>query len=228
MNNKKLNLPEGGLKVASVPVLGIAVKAKGAKMDGVYCIKEHAIPNRHYSIACPKCGKPIVFLADSSKAMLVKHEECKVRIKVRIIQTTSTTNEEDDKKDLGSTPVDEGYTPKIHLKQRKPSNGKLVWWGLLRRKKYVLCEGDNYVGRRDKTLPSDLSLNDDYASVRSLCISVKSSEQDGCSFHLSVQKATNPVLVAGKEYSEGQGVDLNNGDIITMGNTKLTFKLTKK
>ena len=215
MSDIKLNIPEGGLQFASIPVLGKVLEAKknGMTIPGVYYVKELAIVNRHYLVNCPKCGKRLLVLAEEAEPFLVKCEVCKVRIKIKGSEA--------------APPEENGQTGKWII-SRNNSNGKLVWQGLLCKKKYVLREGENYIGRKEPGVHSDLTLKDDYASARSICISVKYNEEDGYSFHLTVLKATNPVLVCGKEYEEGHSIDLNYGDTIVLGNTTLTFKPVKK
>ena len=216
MSDIKLNIPEGGLQLASIPVLGKVLEAKknGAKIPGVYYVKEQAIVNRHYSVNCPKCGKRLLFVAEKAEPFLVKCDACNVRIKTKGSEAAPEKEEN-------------GPTGKWII-SRKDSNGKLVWHGMMYKKKYTLHEGDNFIGRKEPGIHSDLTLKDEYASARSICISVKHSEEEGYSFHLTVLKATNPVLVCGKEYEEGHSVDLNYDDTIVLGNTTLTFKPVKK
>lgn len=216
MSDIKLNIPAGGLQMASIPVLGEVLNAKknGATIPGVYYVKELAIVNRHYTVKCPKCGKRLLVIAEKAEPFLIKCEACKVRIKIK---GTEAAPEKDGNEPTGKWRI-----------RRNNSNGKLVWQGLLTKKKYVLREGENYIGRKEPGVHSDLTLKDEYASARSVCISVKYSEEEGYSFHLTVLKATNPVLVCGKEYEEGHSVDLNYGDTIVLGNTTLTFKPVKK
>lgn len=206
MSDIKFNTPEEGLQLASIPVLGEILEAKknGAKIPGTYYVKEPAIVNRHYMVNCPKCGKSLLVVTEKVEPFLVYCEACKVRIKIKAA-----------KEGTGKIPI-----------RKNESNGKLVWLGMLKIRKFVLREGDNYIGRKEPGALSDLNLKDKYASARSICISVKHSEE-GYSFHLTVHKATNPVLVCGKEYAEGHGIDLNYGDTIVLGNTTLTFKPVK-
>jgi len=224
MSDMKLNIPEGGLTMTSIPVLGKPLEAKknGVTIPGVYYVKKPALVNHHYTVCCPKCGKALLAATNTAGPFLVAHKGCKVRIKIQAINRVSG----DSKKDK-PTP-----TVKVPLNDRKQSNGKLVWWGnwwgIPKRKKYVLREGENYIGRKEDAVHSGLTLKDKYASKRSICITVNHSTENGYSFHLSVLKATNPVLVCGKEYEEGRGIDLNYGDTIVLGNTTLTFKPLKK
>lgn len=216
MSDIKLNIPDGGLQLASIPVLGKVLEAKknGVKIPRFYHVKEPAIINRHYSVNCPMCGKRLLFVAEKAEPFMVNCESCKVRIKIKGSEAAPEKEEN-------------GPTGKWVI-NRNSSNGKLVWEELLAKKKYVLREGENYIGRKEPGVHSNLTLKDEYASARSVCINVKYSEEEGYSFHLTVLKATNPVLVCGKEYEEGHSIDLNYGDTIVLGNTTLTFKPVKQ
>lgn len=79
------------------------------------------------------------------------------------------------------------------------------------------------IGRSDKDNPSDISIKDSYVSRRSLSIEVLQSEE-GYSFRLSVLNARNPVTINGERLSVGDSVYLGFGDIIGLGQTKLTLE----
>ena len=120
------------------------------------------------------------------------------------------------------------------LNKRPESDAKLVWWGLslTGRKNYILREGKNYIGRKDEDMPADLSLKDEYASARSICIEVeKIYPQRGEEYYeytLTIVRAKNAVLVRGKEVPVGSTTKLNFNDTIVLGKTTLTLKKVKK
>ena len=134
------------------------------------------------------------------------------------------------------TVIGKGYKPeednpcgRYSLNESPKSKGKLVWWSKTGRKSFILREGKNYIGRRNEDMPSDLSLKDEYASSRSICIEVTKDDSrlwEKYSYHLTVERATNPILVCGMTYTIGEGVDLKYGDTIVLGRTKLTLKET--
>jgi len=227
----KLSIPVGGLKKTAIPLLGkVVITSK----EGIYAVKEQAVVGKQYIVLCPVCGKPILTKATEPKVFRAMHKTCNAPIIIKGI--------EGNRGDGGRTC--EGFNPgqwseanysgggkstdtgKIPV-QGKPSNAELSWWSRIGKRHFVLRIGKNYVGRRDAENPSNLSLKDEYASAKSICIEVNKSAR-GYSFHLTVEHATNPVLINGKEQPEGSSFDLNYGDIIKLGNTTLTFNPIKK
>lgn len=200
----KLDIMAGSMKKATMPVLGQVVKT--AK-EGVYAVKEQAIVGKQYIVDCPVCGKPILVTAIEPKVVKVMHKTCNAPI---IIKFISLSNECETKESQGAHP-----TPRFRIPGSK-TNAKLTWWSLTGRKKFILRHGKNYIGRKDDDNPSDLSFKDEYASARSICIDVSSTVR-GYTFHLTVERAANPVLVNGKEQAVGSSFDLNYGDIIEFG-----------
>lgn len=209
------------------PILGTPRKIK----DGVYGIKNKAIIGRPYTIVCPECHNALQIKAESTKAhkrickncntlicYIGKEEDATPMIELEEGEEKSTLTHkyrmgrEDNKPD---TPyATETATP----------NAKLVWGGLFRKKSYELNRtGNYYIGRDDDEIKSDIAIDDDYVSRRSVLIEV-TDRGKGCSYKLTVKNATNPVLVNGQEYRLEESVYLNYGDTILVGNTTLTFK----
>ncbi len=205
----KLNIPVGGMKKATIPILGEVVKTK---KEGIYAVKEPAIVGKQYMVLCPVCGKPILTKATEPKVFRTMHKTCNVPIIIKGVA------EKNIKKTDGDSCVTESF-----IRVGSKTNAKLTWWSLTGRKQYILRIGKNYVGRRDNENPSNLSLKDEYASAKSICIDVNKTVR-GYTFHLTVEHATNPVLINGKEQPEGSSFDLNYGDTIKLGNTTLSFK----
>ncbi len=117
---------------------------------------------------------------------------------------------------------------KNSLNRQPESDAKLVWWSRTGRKKYILHVGKNYIGRRDEDRPSDLSLKDEHASARSVCIEVTKKYsprgRETYEYKLTVERATNSVLLCGRELRKGKTEDLEFGDTIVLGKTTLTLK----
>lgn len=222
----KLNIPAGGFKQAAIPLLGRVVKTS---KEGIYAVKEQAVVGRQYIVICPACGKPVLVNAPEPKVVRAMHKTCNVPIIIKAVAPIDQGNEVPNTDGSNeSSEKAEGVilTDKNVILGRK-TNAKLSWWSLTGRKQFILRIGKNYVGRRDAENPSNLSLKDEYASAKSICIEVNKSAR-GYSFHLTVEHATNPVLINGKEQPEGSSFDLNYGDIIKLGNTTLTFNPVKK
>ena len=222
----KLNIPAGGFKQAAIPLLG---KVEKTSKEGIYAVKEQAVVGRRYMVICPACGKPVLVNASEPKVVRAMHKTCNAPIIIKAVAPTNQGDEVPKTDGLNeSSEKGEGVilTDKNVILGSK-TNAKLSWWSLTGRKQFILRIGKNYVGRRDAENPSNLSLKDEYASAKSICIEVNKSAR-GYSFHLTVEHATNPVLINGKEQPEGSSFDLNYGDIIKLGNTTLTFNPVKK
>ena len=202
----KLNIPVGEVKKVSIPVLG---KVEKTSKEGIYAVKAQAVVGKQYMVICPVCGKPILTKATEPKVFRTMHKTCNAPIIIK-----------------GGDLV-KGKLTEPNVVPGSKTNAKLTWWSLTGRKQYVLRIGKNYVGRKDSENPSNLSLKDEYASAKSICIDVNKTAR-GYTFHLTVEHATNPVLINGKEQPEGSSFDLNYGDIIKLGNTSLTFNPVKK
>ena len=232
----KLNIPAGGVKKASIPVLGKVVKTS---KEGVYAVKELAVVGKQYIVVCPACGKPILTKATEPKVFRTMHKTCNAPIIIKgvAVQTPREEQKDNSNKNEGhtknfvsgepSTGSGEGVLTGREFVLGSKTNARLTWWSVTGRKQYILRIGKNYVGRRDYENPSNLSLKDEYASAKSICIDVNKTAR-GYTFHLTVEHATNPVLINGKEQPEGSSFDLDYGDIIKLGNTSLTLNPVKK
>lgn len=217
----KLNIPAGGLREAAIPLLG---QVENTSKEGVYAVKEHGIVNRQYLVICPVCKKPILVKSSEPRVGRAMHKTCNAPIIIKFVDTASQ-GEEVQNADKPSAEARNITDKNVVLGSK--ANAKLSWWSLTGRKQFVLKIGKNYVGRKDSENPSDLSLKDEYASAKSICIEVTKKPR-GYTFHLTVEHTTNPVLVNGKEQPVGSTFDLNYGDIIKLGRTSLTFNPVKK
>lgn len=219
----KQNIPAGGFQNAVIPLLGKVEKTRKA---GVYAVKEHAIVDKQYIVICPVCKKPILVTSSEPQVVRAMHKTCNVPIIIKVVAPASQEDEVLSSIESSEMAESVNVTDKNVVLGCK-TNAKLSWWSLTGRKQFVLRIGKNYVGRRDSEKPSDLSLKDEYASAKSICIEVTKKAR-GYTFHLTVEHATNPVLINGKEQPEGSSFDLNYGDIIKLGNTNLSFNPVKK
>ena len=213
----KLNIPAGGMKKATVPILGEVVKTK---KEGIYAVKEPAIVGKQYMVICPVCGKPVLTKATEPTVFRTMHKTCNAPIIIKGVEKNNSAA-------AGCNGANEVNVTGREVIPGKKTNAKLSWWSMTGRKAYVLRTGKNYIGRRDNEFPSNLSLKDEYASARSICIDVNKTAR-GYTFHLTVEHATNPVLINGKDQPEGSSFDLNYGDTIKLGNTTLSFKPVKQ
>ena len=190
---------------------------------------------RHYALSCDKCDDVTIVVKavdhTPSQTTAVPQQPTAVHQ-----QPTASPTVDQDKaipqtypktEDNSQTPAAPRKVTKKYKNKGNESNAKLVWWGLSGRKQYILREGKNYIGRKDDDMPSDLSLKDEFASARSVCIEVTKRDK-GYVFHLTVERASNPVLVCGKNCPVGTSFDLNYNDTVRLGNTTLTLKPAKK
>lgn len=233
----KLNIPAGGMKKATIPILGEVVKTK---KEGIYAVKEPAIVGKQYMVICPICGKPVLTKATEPTVFRTMHKTCNTPIIIKGVEKNNSTaagcncaheGQKGDEKSNQHPEIDSKGSDEVNVTGKEvrlgsKTNAKLSWWSMTGRKAFVLRIGKNYIGRKDNVLPSDLSLKDEYASARSICIDVNKTAR-GYTFHLTIEHATNPVLINGKDQPEGSSFDLNYGDTIKLGNTTLSFKPVK-
>ena len=209
-----------------IPVLGKAFETE--RFKGVYAIKEKAVVGRLYQMECPVCNKVLLLKAKEAKPWIehCKHCGTKIFIQGRATEPAKPKVEQPQlEKKLEQSSEKPNITDKVRTSKNVQTSGKLVWGNMFRRKSCLLHEGENYIGRCDNSCPSDVSINDDYVSRRSILIEVeKSSQGKGYTYKLTVKKCTNPVLINGKAQEVGNGIFLNFGDTIRVGNTILTFK----
>lgn len=201
----KLDISTDDMKKVSIPELGQVVKTA---IEGLYHVQEQAITGKQYIVNCPICGKPIHVMSAEPKVIKVMHKTCNAPIRITFVTETETKTETK-------------YIPLLGSK----TNAKLSWWTHTGHKQFILHEGKNFIGRKDDANPSHLSFKDEYASTRSICIEVKSTER-GYIFHLTVLKAANPVKINKKEMPVGCSFDLIKGDIIEFGYPEDPIRLT--
>ncbi len=88
---------------------------------------------------------------------------------------------------------------------------------------YPLHTGQNWIGRTDWEILSDVMVDDEFMSRRSAFIEVNEmNNKYTCSFVL--QRSTNKVMIDGKTVQIGERVNLNIGNKISMGNTVFELK----
>lgn len=210
------------MDTSRIPILG---KVRQTKKPGLYGVKEEAQPGQQYKVVCPVCGNDILILSEKEQTFRVGHIQCNAPVIVKCakhdeIETQPDTLVKTDTPKPQETTFEQ--TDKFRVKPAT-TTAKIEWGTFLAKKKYELKEGSIYIGREDSDAPSQISVNDRYASARSIRLDVRKIDK-GFIYHITILRATNPVLLNGRELKEQEGCDLNYGDIITIGNTKLTFK----
>lgn len=222
-----LKMPNN-VKPFSIPVLRKAIESQ--KVRGAYIMQDKAVVGRIYQMVCPHCQKVLTIKAKEAKPFVETCTFCNTKTVVTGYVATPK-QEQPQPSAANSASVesmsDNGPTQKVRMHTGNiQTTGKLVWGGFLRRKNYILHEGTNYIGRNDSEIPSDVNIDDEYVSRRSILIEVARAPK-GFTYKLTVKKCTNPVLINGKELAVGNCIYLNYGDTILVGNTTLTFKSAK-
>lgn len=90
-------------------------------------------------------------------------------------------------------------------------------------KSVALREGVNVIGRKDPVTPSDIEIDDKFASRRSIEIKATKAGK-GHEYSLRILKAANSVEVDGRTLDEGDTIPLQNGATILLGYTRLTLE----
>lgn len=158
--------------------------------------------NETCEVICPHCGSTESFTAsDASGTVTLNCKKCKGRMTITVRKPTD---------------------PHLNLKYPYKAKLQLVHFCLIK-KDYSLNIGKNIIGRNDPDCPSDIQLNDDTVSRRSVEIDVQISDRGGFMYQMKVLKVFNPVLHNNKRLEVGDVVILNYGDSITLGKTTLRF-----
>jgi len=200
-------------------------------LNGRYIINEHARTGESCCWLCPKCRK--VYTETPSEPGVLRHR-CDVCNAITYITVDgkspaqppdSTTDEET----VIARPPQKPLSPQS-TQQSQPtpqigdiSEAVLRWGSTFRHKTEPLRMGCNIVGRNDPKALSDINIDDNEVSRRSVRIDVDFI--NGLySYRLTVMRATNPITVDGAVVQPKQTVDLHYGQTIVMGQTTIKFK----
>lgn len=209
-----------------IRILGIPVS-----QNGKYVITAPALTNKVWGWLCPTCNSPMVICPPQAGPMCVTCHSCNGKTYIQVVdpkQDEATTF-------MPSKPVDDetvltGSTGKIPPaptpRSNRPTRGELLWGNIFNRKKQMLMEGANIIGRNDPECKSDIMFDDPEMSRRSIRINAKPTAE-GHDFILTVLKATNPVLINNQPVKVGKPIKLRSGAGIKMGNTLISFKINK-
>lgn len=159
---------------------------------------------QRYEFKCPHCKKqPIGYTPQESGEKAFSCPYCKGRI---IVDAKSKTR---------IMAPDES----VCLIRGKLTKLRRGWFNT----SYPLKNGTTTVGRTSSQVPSDIELDGDPTiSRRSIEIDVTTTPE-GNRFKLRVLHSTNPVLVNSERLNDGESIQLNFGDIILLGKTRLRF-----
>lgn len=187
----------------------------------LYVVMNSIIKGRQYGVACPECHSPGVVSVETTGISKWVCPQCGCGVAFKVVEPPA---------EKPAAPEPPPAPPKETqvFKQGDTHNiGEMVWGGMLGRKRMRLREGTLTIGRKDGDLPSDIAIDDHYASRRSATLEVTDTP-DGFLFKFTVVKSTNPVCVNDRQLAVGESIYLAYNDNITMGKTHLTFKKTKQ
>lgn len=236
----------------TVSLLGKPEKAPGD--NRVYVIKQRAKIGMLYKMVCPECGFSMVKKVVKDGRQRWDCPQCKAIVGfAAVANSPKSAPKSQENPPVGKPQVEkaqlENENQEMASKNREKPDGKkqeaprkpttkldksaqqslgeFVWGSYFSRKHFALRLGSIMIGRKDGQEPSDLQLNDNYVSRRSVLLDVIPSDKSYL-FKMTVKNASNPVYVNGSEIAVNNSVYLNFDDIIIMGKTKLTFKKLKK
>ena len=205
------------------------------KFPGDFQIKVPLEINKRYSYLCanPDCSKIDTFTPRNIGSRRHKCKWCSTIIHYQAVESGPTDEFNDDSQ--GNDSIENQHCPPTDPagKQTEPiSRGNhaegLIEWRWWHRRYIVNLDKDLIIiGRDDKDNPCDIMIKDKYMSACSLEIRKEFAASGGIIYLATVRRATNPVLIQQREYPENSSIYLNDGDIIKMGKTTLTFKLRK-
>ncbi len=189
----------------------------------LYVVMNNVVKGGRYGVACPECHSQGVVGATATGIGKWVCPQCGCGVAFKVVEPPS----EAARPAAPEKPVPSPKETQAFRQEDTHNIGEMVWGGLLDRKRMRLREGTLTIGRKDDDLPSDIAIDDHYASRRSATLEVTDTP-DGFLFKFTVVKATNPVCVNDRRLAVGESIYLAYNDNITMGKTHLTFKKTKQ
>ena len=165
------------------------------------------------TIQCPSCG--LVMAINFSPAVLQKTLVCPNCHTSRKVAEYLLYREPTTKNNEGSTQVVRNVLPK-QAQLTDLSTGR----------SYSLQQGKNTLGRKAATSDATVQIEttDSFMSRNHIGIDVE-SQNGGIYCVLYNTRNRNKTLVNGNRVEEGDRIELQNGTIITLGNTQLKFTL---
>ena len=165
------------------------------------------------TIQCPSCG--LVMAINFSPAVLQKTLVCPNCHTSRKVAEYLLYREPTKKNNEGSTQV---------VRNALPKQAQLT--DLSTGRSYSLQQGKNTLGRKAGTSDATIQIEttDSFMSRNHIGIDVE-NQNGGIYCVLYNTRNRNKTLVNGNRVEEGDRIELQNGTIITLGNTQLKFTL---
>lgn len=184
-------------------------------------------------IQCPKCS--VVLDVKNSKNEEVKQitcPKCGCVLQVKFdpqqepIEAPTYYAPKNSSNDNGATQLAGsayGATQLVAAAAKKKQSVKLMYEGV----SYELEEGKNIVGRKGNTSKATVQIatDDHYMSRQHCAINVTTLPDGTIKAVLSNYQNKNCTMVEGQEIETGDQIRLSNGNQITMGHTKVIFKV---
>lgn len=203
----------------------------------LYIIKDKAMTDNTYTMRCPDCGH---LETETMQKAETSHKwycpKCNTLVAFNIMNKTDSPNKPNipnvqekkyKPKSQAQQEVKSDHTHKVNIGHKDTSLAELVWGRIFNKKHLKLPIGTNIViGRKDTEAPSNLQIDDDYMSRRSVRLEAEAMA-NGTRYKFTVMKTSNPVYINSKEMAQGSSVYLNYGDTITMGKTTMILKKIK-
>ena len=168
-------------------------------------------------IKCPKCGTILeVKNSKNEEFKIVKCPTCSSQLRVKFQPQQQMQEVIDAETQIGSGKTDSGKTE--IAEKPKASKAFLVHAGT----RYQLAEGRNIVGRMAKDSNADVKIEtkDRYMSRLNTIINVRKVDKE-LMVSITTHKNLNPIFVGKVQILDGDEIMLQNGDTITMGETKI-------
>lgn len=183
--------------------------------DNIYVVHERAEIGKTYSFICPHCHTPFASCTYDEEVMKAKCPECNT-----YIYFSSRGSE--------GIPVRPRTKVIAEDSRQFASPGLLFWAEKGIKRTFPLVEGSFIIGRMDASEPSDIAINDEMASRRSVKLSVNKGEASGrYTFKLTVLRTTNAVYVNNNALYSKSSIYLNYGDTFKIGETVFTLTAQK-
>ncbi len=195
-------------QVDQYPLLGTPQQM--FKGENIYVIHEKAEIGKFYSFKCPNCHSSFVSRTMNEEVVNIKCPECDTYICFS---------------SRGKEGVPANRRTRIIVENAfSTQEGVLVWHENGQKMSRVLSPGEITIGRADTYEPSDVSIEDNTASRRSVKIVVTKGEQSAkYNFRLTVLRTTNPIYVNNNALYADSSIYLNYGDNFKVGETVFTL-----
>ena len=171
------------------------------------------------TVKCPSCGVVLeVRNSQNEEVKIINCPQCRMALRVRFLRQ-----------------ADEPMDAETHIPGRCEENDtEIAGLGISAGKVFIVCgerkyelqEGNNIVGRKSSTSTADIQLAvaDRYISRQNAVIKVRKTS-DNLLVTIANYQNQNPIKVGAVTLLNDDEVMLENGDVFSMGLTKMTLKI---